>query len=126
MNHALKAIKEAESYDGPSIVIAYAPCINHGIKGGMGRTQSREKAAVASGYWHLFRYDPRLEDEGKNPFQLDSKEPTESFRDFILGEVRYKTLQRSQPEIAEQLYEKAERDAKHRYETYVRLAGLEY
>ncbi|MDO5028631.1 MAG: pyruvate:ferredoxin (flavodoxin) oxidoreductase [Bacillota bacterium] len=125
-NQALKAIREAESYDGPSIVIAYAPCINHGIKGGMGRTQSREKLAVESGYWHLFRYDPRLEEQGKNPFQLDSKEPTGSFRDFILGEVRYKTLQRSQPDIAEQLYEKAEQDAKHRYETYVRLAGLEY
>ncbi len=126
MMHTLKALKEAEEYQGPSLIIAYAPCINHGIRGGMGKTQTREKQAVDAGYWHLFRYDPRLKDEGKNPFVLDSKEPTESFRDFILGETRYRTLQRSQPHIAEELYEKAERDAKYRYDTYVRLAGLEY
>ena len=124
INHTLKALKEAESYDGPSVVIAYAPCINHGIKGGMGRTQTREKQAVDSGYWHLLRFDPRLEEEGKNPFMLDSKEPTESFRDFILGETRYKTLQRSQPHIAEELYEKAEKDSKRRYDTYVRWANM--
>ena len=126
MNHTLKALKEAEEYDGPSLVIAYAPCINHGIRGGMSKTQTREKQAVDAGYWHLFRFDPRLKEEGKNPFVLDSKEPTESFRDFILGETRYRTLQRSQPHIAEELYAKAEKDANDRYKTYVRLAGLEY
>lgn len=121
----LKALREAESYDGPSLIIAYAPCINHGIRGGMSRTQTREKMAVDSGYWHLYRFDPRLKDEGKNPFQLDSKEPKESFRDFILGETRYRTLQRSQPHVAEELYEQAEEAAKERYETYVKLANLE-
>ena len=125
INQTLKAIQEAESYDGPSLVIAYAPCINHGIKGGMGKTQTREKEAVEAGYWHLLRFDPRLTEEGKNPFILDSKEPTASFRDFILGETRYRTLQRSQPHMAEKLYEKAEKDAKYKYETYVKLAGLE-
>lgn len=126
MMHTLKALKDAEEYHGPSLIIAYAPCINHGIRGGMGKTQTRNKQAVEAGYWHLYRFDPRLKDEGKNPFVLDSKEPTASFRDFILGETRYRTLQRSQPHIAEELYEKAEKDARERYENYVRLAGLEY
>ena len=122
-SQCLKAMREAESYDGPSIIIAYAPCINHGIRIGMGKSQYREKQAVDAGYWHLWRYDPRLEDEGKNPFQLDSKEPTESFQEFIQGEVRYSSLKRSFPETADQLYEEAEKAAKARYSTYKRLAG---
>ena len=122
-SQCLKAMREAESYDGPSIIIAYAPCINHGIRIGMGKSQYREKQAVDAGYWHLWRYDPRLEDEGKNPFQLDSKEPTESFQEFIQGEVRYSSLKRSFPETADQLYEEAEKAAKARYNTYKRLAG---
>ena len=122
-NQCLKAMREAESYDGPSIIIAYAPCINHGIRIGMGKSQYREKQAVDAGYWHLWRYDPRLEDEGKNPFQLDSNEPTESFQEFIQGEVRYSSLKRSFPETADQLYEEAEKAAKARYNTYKRLAG---
>ena len=122
-NQCLKAMREAESYDGPSIIIAYAPCINHGIRIGMGKSQYREKQAVDAGYWHLWRYDPRLEDEGKNPFQLDSKEPTESFQEFIQGEVRYSSLKRSFPETADELYAEAEKAAKERYETYKRLAG---
>ncbi len=122
-NQCLKAMREAESYDGPSIIIAYAPCINHGIRMGMGKSQYREKQAVDAGYWHLWRYDPRLEDEGKNPFQLDSKEPSESFQEFIQGEVRYSSLKRSFPETADALYEEAEKAAKARYNTYKRLAG---
>ena len=122
-NQCLKAIREAESYDGPSIIIAYAPCINHGIRIGMGKSQRREKQAVDAGYWHLWRYDPRLEDEGKNPFQLDSKEPSESFQEFIQGEVRYSSLKISFPESADELYEQAEKAAKSRYNTYKRLAG---
>ncbi|WP_311376242.1 pyruvate:ferredoxin (flavodoxin) oxidoreductase [Anaerococcus lactolyticus] len=122
-NQCLKAMREAESYDGPSIIIAYAPCINHGIRIGMGKSQYREKQAVEAGYWHLWRYDPRLEDEGKNPFQLDSKEPSASFQEFIQGEVRYSSLKRSFPETADELYEEAEKAAKARYNTYKRLAG---
>ena len=122
-NQTLKAIKEAESYDGPSLVIAYAPCINHGIRMGMGKSQYREKQAVDAGYWHLWRFDPRLADEGKNPFTLDSKEPSESFQEFIQGEVRYSSLKRSFPETADELYQEAEKAANERYETYKRLAG---
>lgn len=118
MNQALKAIVEAESYRGPSLIICYAPCVNHGIKAGMGRTVNEEKKAVDSGYWHLYRYDPRLVAEGKNPFILDSKEPKESFKDFIMGEVRYSQIEHTFPELAEELYEKAELDAKERYEIY--------
>ena len=124
MNQTIRAIKEAESYDGPSVVIAYAPCINHGIRIGMGKTITREKQAVAAGYWHLWRFDPRLKDEGKNPFVLDSKEPTESFHDFIMGEVRYTSLKKSFPDHAEALYEKAAADAKDRYDTYVKWANM--
>ncbi len=124
MNHTIKTILEAESYKGPSLIIAYAPCVNHGIKAGMGRTVAQEKKAVESGYWHLYRYDPRLKEEGKNPFILDSKEPKESFRDFILGEVRYSQIQNTFPDMAEELYEKAEKDAKERYEIYKRLSEM--
>ena len=121
-NQLLKALNEAESYNGPSLIIAYAPCINHGIKSGMGTSQAQEKKAVESGYWHLYRYNPLLEEEGKNPFILDSKEPTEDFIDFLNTEVRYTSLKRTFPEIAEDLFKKAEADAKARYEKYKRLA----
>ena len=103
-NQVLKAMVEAESYNGPSLVICYAPCINHGIKGGMGIAQLEEKKAVEAGYWNIFRYDPRLADEGKNPFMLDGKAPSASYRDFIMGEVRYNSLTRSFPERAEKLF----------------------
>nr|WP_072514795.1 pyruvate:ferredoxin (flavodoxin) oxidoreductase [Ndongobacter massiliensis] len=125
-NQTLKALREAESYNGPSLVIAYAPCINHGIRIGMGKSQLREKQAVECGYWHLWRYDPRRVEEGKNPFQLDSKEPTADFREFIMGEVRYSSLKRNFPEAAEELYAEAEKAAKERYEKYVRMAKIEY
>jgi len=120
-NQLVKAMAEAEAYDGPSLIIAYAPCINHGLKEGMGRSQNQEKKAVEAGYWHLYRYNPEAE-EGKNPFSLDSKEPKASFKDFILSEVRYSSLTKTFPEVAEQLFEAAERDAKRRYETYKKLA----
>ncbi|WP_215492402.1 pyruvate:ferredoxin (flavodoxin) oxidoreductase [Fenollaria sporofastidiosus] len=125
MNQALKAIKEAEEYDGPSIIIAYAPCINHGLKCGMGKSVNREKQAVAAGYWHLYRFDPRLEKEGKNPFVLDSKDPTESFQEFIGSEVRYTSLQKDFPEEAEILFKAAEESAKERLASYKRMAGLD-
>ena len=114
-NQVLKAMVEAESYNGPSLVICYAPCINHGIKGGMGIAQLEEKKAVEAGYWNIFRYDPRLADEGKNPFMLDGKAPSASYRDFIMGEVRYNSLTRSFPERAEKLFEKAEKVAADKY-----------
>ncbi|NLY85690.1 MAG: pyruvate:ferredoxin (flavodoxin) oxidoreductase [Tissierellia bacterium] len=125
MNQLIKALKEAESYDGPSIVIAYAPCINHGIRTGMGTTIRQEKKAVDTGYWHLFRYDPRLKEEGKNPFILDSKEPKEPFMDFLNSEVRYTSLKVTFPEIAEELFQAAEKDAKARYEQYKKMAEQE-
>ena len=118
----LRAIREAESYDGPSIVICYCPCIEHGMKASMGLSQLEEKKAVECGYWHLYRYDPRLKAEGKNPFTLDSKAPTGDFQQFLLGENRYASLQLSFPEKAQELYEKAARDARERYESYLRLA----
>ncbi|MBN2072891.1 MAG: pyruvate:ferredoxin (flavodoxin) oxidoreductase [Actinobacteria bacterium] len=115
---ALKALQEAESYKGPSLIIAYSPCINHGIYAGMGYSQLRQKQAVDSGYWHLFRYNPLLKKEGLNPFQLDSKEPKESFREFLMGEVRYASLTKTFPDIAEELFEKAEKMAGEKYEKY--------
>ena len=118
----LRAIREAESYDGPSIVICYCPCIEHGMKASMGLSQLEEKKAVECGYWHLYRYDPRLKAEGKNPFTLDSKAPTGDFQQFLLGENRYASLQLSFPEKAQELYEKAARDARERYESYLHLA----
>ena len=120
-NQCLKAFVEAESYNGPSLVIAYAPCINHGIKGGMVQAQAEEKRAVEAGYWHLFRYDPRLKAEGKNPFQLDSKAPTAAYKDFLLNEVRYNSLARANPERAEALFDKAQEAAA---EKYARLAAM--
>ena len=124
MNHTIKTLLEAESYKGPSLIIAYAPCVSHGIKMGMGRTVAQQKKAVEAGYWHLYRFDPRLKEEGKNPFILDSKEPKESFRDFILGEIGYSQIENSFPELAEGLYGKAERDAMERYELYKKLSQI--
>ena len=118
----LKAIREAEAYDGPSIVICYCPCIEHGMKASMGLSQIEEKKAVECGYWHLYRYDPRRKEEGKNPFQLDSKAPTGDFQQFLMGENRYASLKLSFPEKADALYHKAANDAKERYEGYVKLA----
>ena len=123
-NQVLKAMVEAESYNGPSLVICYAPCINHGIKGGMGIAQLEEKKAVEAGYWNIFRYDPRLADEGKNPFMLDGKAPSASYRDFIMGEVRYNSLTRSFPERAEKLFEKAEKVAADKYAHLEKLASF--
>ena len=120
MNQCLKAFHEAESYHGPSLIICYAPCINHGIKGGMGISMTEEKKAVQAGYWHLYRFDPRKDDS----FMLDSKEPTESYQDFIMGEVRYNSLTRAFPERAKELFAVAEKNAKNRYEHLVRLGDL--
>ncbi len=123
-NQCLKAFREAESYHGPSIIIAYAPCINHGIKGGMGISMTEEKAAVAAGYWHNFRFDPRKTAAGENPFSLDSKAPSTSYRDFILNEVRYNSLLRAFPDRAETLFDKAEEAAVEKYDHLLRLKDL--
>ncbi len=120
----IKVFNEAESYKGPSIIIAYAPCINHGIKGGLVNSQSEEKNAVLSGYWHLFRFDPRLALEGKNPFQLDSKAPTASYQEFINNESRYNSLKRFYPDRAQELFDKAEKSAAERYNHLLRLSKL--
>lgn len=123
----LKALREAESYPGPSLIIAYSPCINHGLRAGMGKAQEEAKRAVESGYWHLYRYNPTLEEEGKNPFQLDSKEPDWSkFQDFLIGEVRYSSLRLAFPEEAEILSKEALKNAKWRYESYKRLAAMDF
>jgi pyruvate-ferredoxin/flavodoxin oxidoreductase len=123
----LKAIREAEAYPGPSLVIAYAPCINHGLKAGMGKSQAEEAKAVECGYWHLWRYNPMLAEEGKNPFQLDSKEPDWSkFRDFLMGEVRYLSVKKAYPNEAEELFQQAEVMAKKRYLSYVRQTKMDW
>ena len=120
----LKAIREAEAYDGPSLVIAYAPCINHGLKKGMGKSQAEEKAAVECGYWHLWRYNPALEAEGKNPFTLDSKEPDWSkFQDYLKGEVRFASVMKQYPAEAAELFQAAEDNAKWRLRSYKRMAA---
>ncbi|NFG97741.1 pyruvate:ferredoxin (flavodoxin) oxidoreductase [Clostridium sporogenes] len=121
-NQTLKAIAEAEAYPGPSLIIAYAPCINHGLKAGMGCSQLEEKKAVDCGYWGLYRFNPELKEAGKNPFSLDSKEPTANFKDFLMGEVRYASLAKQFPEDAEALFAKTEQDAKERLENYKKLA----
>lgn len=118
----LKAVKEAEGYNGPSPIIAYAPCINHGLRCGMAKVQDEIKRAVKAGYWHLYRYNPTLAEEGRNPFQLDSKEPDGSYREFLRGEVRYSSLERAFPEEADALYRKSEAEARSRYEAYKGLA----
>ena len=122
-SQVLKAIREAEEYDGPSLIIAYAPCISHGLKEGMGRSTANQAQAVACGYWHLYRYNPVLKEQGKNPFTLDSKEPTESFRDFLMGQVRYSAIAKQFPDVAEELFNLAEEYSKERYENYKRLAN---
>jgi pyruvate:ferredoxin (flavodoxin) oxidoreductase, homodimeric len=123
----LKAIKEAEAFPGPSLIIAYSPCINHGLREGMGRTQAQEKSAVEAGYWHLYRYNPLLEAAGKNPFLLDSKEPDWSkFQQFLDSEVRYTSLVKSFPGEAEVLFKAAEENSKWRYNVYKRLAAMEF
>jgi pyruvate-ferredoxin/flavodoxin oxidoreductase len=126
-NQYFKAIREAEAYPGPSLIIAYAPCIAHGLKQGMGKTQAQGDNAVKSGYWHLYRYNPQLEAEGKNPFSLDSKEPDWSkFQDFLNSEVRYTSLIQTFPEQAKELFKVAEENAKWRYQSYQRLAAMQY
>ncbi|MFW6264990.1 MAG: thiamine pyrophosphate-dependent enzyme, partial [Bacillota bacterium] len=126
MNQTIKAILEAEQYDGPSLIIAYTPCVSHGIKTGMGTSVAQEKKAVEDGFWHLYRYNPVLKEEGKNPFILDSKEPKGSVRDFMMSEIRFTQVQNTFPEVAEELFSNAEKDARERYETYKRLAEMEY
>ncbi|MBM3420449.1 MAG: pyruvate:ferredoxin (flavodoxin) oxidoreductase, partial [Bacteroidetes bacterium] len=126
-NQYFKTIKEAEAYPGPSLIIAYAPCIAHGLRDGMGKTQAQGDFAVQSGYWHLYRFNPTLEAEGKNPFTLDSKEPDWSrFQDFLHSEVRYTSLLKTFPEQAKELFKVAEENAKWRYNSYKRLAAMQY
>lgn len=122
MNHTLKAIAEAESYKGPSLIIAYAPCVSHGIKNGMGKSMLEIKRAVDAGYWNLYRYNPMLKEEGKNPFILDSKDPTASYKDFIQGEIRYSQLKNVFPQIADSLFDISEKNAMDRYERYKKLS----
>ncbi|MBO4897036.1 MAG: pyruvate:ferredoxin (flavodoxin) oxidoreductase [Clostridia bacterium] len=124
MAQTVKAIKEAESYNGPSLIIGYAPCINHGIKGGMTDTQKIIKNAVMAGYWHTFRFDPRNAAEGKNPFTMDSKEPSASYNEFIMNEVRYSSLARKFPEKAKELFDLAEKQAKEKYEHWTKYGKL--
>lgn len=124
-NQTLKAIREAEAYKGPSLIIAYSPCINHGLKVGMGCTQLETKKAVEAGYWGMYRFNPELKEAGKNPFILDSKEPTTSFREYLLGEVRYSSLSKLFPEVAEELFAKTEKDAMERLAGYKKLASQE-
>jgi len=124
MNQAIKAIKEAESYPGPSLIIAYSSCINHGIKGGMSNSMIQMKEAVQSGYWHLYRFDPRLKTQGKNPFVLDSKPPSKSLHDFLLSEVRYSSLQAVNPQMAGELFAKTEAEARERYQGYKNMADM--
>lgn len=124
-NQTLKAIAEAEAYPGPSLIIAYAPCINHGLKVGMGCSQLEAKRAVDSGYWAMYRYNPALKDAGKKAFSMDSKEPSADFREFLMGEVRYSSLQKQFPELAEALFAKTEADAKDKLAIYRRLAEQE-
>ncbi|MDR2926676.1 MAG: pyruvate:ferredoxin (flavodoxin) oxidoreductase [Cytophagaceae bacterium] len=123
----IKAIREAEAYDGPSIVIAYSPCINHGLRAGMGKAQNEQKRAVECGYWHLYRFNPELEAQGQNPMQLDSAEPDwTQFQDFLKGEVRYTSLMKQFPEVADELFKAAEENAKWRYAGYKRMASQEF
>ena len=123
-NQTLKAIREAEAYPGPSLIIGYAPCEMHSIKGGMVNCQAEMKKAVDCGYWNMFRFNPALKAEGKNPFSMDSKAPTTSYRDFIMNEARYSSLTRSFPERAEELFTKAEETSVERYNHLLRLGEL--
>jgi pyruvate-ferredoxin/flavodoxin oxidoreductase len=118
MNQTIRAMREAESYEGPSLIIAYSPCISHGIKNGMSTSMREEKKAVDCGYWHLYRYDPRLYEIGKSPFQLDSKEPVLSYRDFLDGEIRYSQLLNTFPDQADKLFDRSAQHAKRRLDVY--------
>jgi pyruvate-ferredoxin/flavodoxin oxidoreductase len=122
-NQTLKAIAEAEAYPGPSLIIGYSPCINHGLRSGMGKSQLEGKKAVECGYWAMYRFNPALKEQGKNPFSLDSKEPTADFKEFLMGEVRYSALAKQFPEAADALFEKTHRDAMERLEGYKKLAN---
>ena len=123
----LKALKEAEAHNGPSLIIAYAPCINHGLKKGMAKVQNEMKMATECGYWPIFRYNPALEAEGKNPLQIDCKEPNwESYNDYLMGEVRYATLVKSKPETAAILFEKNKAESQRRWRQYQRLAAMDF
>lgn len=123
----LKAIKEAEAYPGPSLIIAYAPCINHGLKSGMGKSQEETKRAVECGYWHLYRYNPMLAEQGQNPFQLDSKEPDwDKFEAFIDGEVRYNSLKKLYPAEATELFQASKENAQWRYKQYIRTQAEDW
>ncbi|MBP2658515.1 MAG: pyruvate ferredoxin/flavodoxin oxidoreductase, partial [Firmicutes bacterium] len=123
-NQTLKAISEAEAYPGPSLIIAYAPCINHGLQLGMGFSQLETQRAVDSGYWAMYRYNPQLKENGKAAFILDSKEPSMNFQEFLMGEVRYASLMKQFPEAAAALFEKTELDAKERLRNYKTLAAI--
>ncbi len=126
-NQTLKAIREAEAYPGPSLIIAYSPCIAHGLKAGMGKSQHEEELAVKCGYWHLWRYNPALEDQGKNPFSLDSKAPNwADFQDFLTGEVRFQALKKQFPEQAQELFQACEENARRRYQSYVRMTQQDW
>ena len=123
----LKALREAEAYPGPSLVIAYAPCINHGLKAGMGKSQAEEAKAVECGYWHLWRYNPMLEAEGKNPFQYDSKEPQwDKFIDYLKGEVRFASVMKQYPKEADELFNAAKENAQWRYKSYQRMLSTQW
>jgi len=126
MNQTLKAMLEAEAYPGPSLIIAYAPCVNHGIKGGMGKAHNQALRAVEAGYWSLYRYNPLNKKEGRNPFTLDSKPPTADFEEFLMSEVRYSSLMKQYPDEAKRLMEKAKKDAYERIENYTNLSRREY
>ncbi|WP_265446737.1 pyruvate:ferredoxin (flavodoxin) oxidoreductase [Acetivibrio straminisolvens] len=126
MNQTVKAMVEAENYKGPSLIIAYSPCISHGIKTGMGTSIFEEKRAVEAGYWHLYRYNPMLKEQSKNPFILESKEPSAPYKDFLRGEIRYSQLMNVFPDAAGEMFDAAERDARERYETYKRMAEQKY
>ena len=124
LGQTLKAFTEAAEYPGPSLIIAYATCIAHGIRSGLGSTPHEAKKAVDSGYFHLFRFNPLLKEEGKNPFTLDSGEPKLDYEEFLDGEIRYDVLKRQKPEQAKQLFAQAEKQAKERYEYLKRLTML--
>ena len=123
-NQLMKAITEAESYDGPSLIICYAPCINHGLSKGMGKSQENIKDAVDCGYWQLYRYNPMLKEKGENPFILDSKEPNGKFKEFIMGQTRYSSLAKEFPQVADKLFELTEKQAMERYEDYKKLSEM--
>ena len=123
-NQCLKAIAEAEAYNVPSLIIAYAPCINHGIKGGLTIAQQVEKEAVEAGYWHLFRFNPALAEEGKNPFSLDSKAPTGDYKAFMMREVRYNSLMRANPERATALFDRAVKNSEAKYNHLVEMQKM--